>query len=102
MRKFIGIGACLLAAASPLVMAQTVPEIMSDTSGIQRAPGPTPDDPLGAKLIAIDPAQTAFVETYNANVEALYNRPTVYLQVINGFCVPTPMTQRQFFSLTRR
>lgn len=95
--------ACLaLLAVSPLALAQSIPAITESTAVIQRPPGPTPDDPLAAKLIAIDPAQAAFVETYNANVEALYNRPTLYLQVINGFCVATSMTQRQFFSLTRR
>ncbi|MDH6149700.1 hypothetical protein OKW46_003625 [Paraburkholderia sp. WSM4179] len=100
MRKVIC--ACMLAAASPLVMAQTASEIISGTSGVQRAPGSTPDDPLAAKLIAIDPAQASFVETYNASIEALYNRPTTYYQVIGGYCVPAPMTERQFFSLTRR
>ena len=100
MRKVIC--ACMLAAASPLVMAQTASEIISGTSGVQRAPGPTPDDPLAAKLIAIDPAQASFVETYNASIEALYNRPTTYYQVIGGYCVPAPMTERQFLSLTRR
>ncbi|AOJ61242.1 hypothetical protein WJ32_01390 [Burkholderia ubonensis] len=83
-------------------MAQTIPEIMSSTSGVQRAPGPTPDDPLAAKLIAIDPSVASFVESYNAELEAFYNRPTTYLQVINGYCVAAPMTERQFFSLTRR
>jgi hypothetical protein len=94
--------ACLIAVAPASALAQSIPAITESTEGVQRAPGPTPADPLAAKLIAIDPAQAAFVETYNADIEALYNRPTVYLQVINGFCVPTPMTQRQFFSLTRR
>ncbi|WP_321922974.1 hypothetical protein [Paraburkholderia guartelaensis] len=94
--------ACMLAAASPLVMAQTFPEITPGTSGVQRAPGPTSDDPLAIKLIAIDPAQASFVETWNANIEAAYNRPTTYYQVIGGYCVPAPMTERQFFSLTRR
>lgn len=91
-----------LLVASTLVMAQTVTEIISGTSGVQRAPEPTPDDPLAAKLIAINPTEASFVETYNANIDAFYNQPTTYYQVIDGYCVPSPMTQRQFFSLTRR
>ena len=93
--------ACLLAAASASALAQPIPAITESTAGVQRAPGPTPDDPLAAKLIAIDPAQVSFVETYNANIEAFYDRPTTYYQVIGGYCVPAPMTERQFFSLNR-
>lgn len=100
MRKVIC--SLLLLVASTLVMAQMVPGSMSGTSGVQGAPGPTPDDPLAAKLIAINPTEASFVETYNANIEAFYNRPTTYYQVIGGYCVPAPMTERQFLSLTRR
>ncbi|MGS1070549.1 hypothetical protein [Burkholderia glumae] len=92
----------LLLVASTLVMAQMVPVITSGTGGVQRAPGPTPDDPLAAKLIAMNPTEASFVETYNANIEAFYNRPTTYYQVIGGYCVAAPMTERQFLSLTRR
>lgn len=93
---------CLLAIAPSLVMAQTVPGSLSGSGETQRAPGPTPDDPMAAKLIATGPDAASFVDSYNARLDAFYNRPTTYLQVINGYCVATPMTERQFLLITRR
>ncbi|MCD9228632.1 hypothetical protein ACPPTR_09045 [Ralstonia pseudosolanacearum] len=94
--------AAVLLAASGVAVAQTVPAIPSNfAGGVQ--PGPvTPDDPLPAKLIAVDPKEASFVAEYNAKIEAFYNEMTTYYTVINGYCIATPMTRKVFFLITRR
>ncbi|MDC6237009.1 hypothetical protein PP724_22865 [Ralstonia solanacearum] len=92
-----------LALLSHLAVAQTIPTTSTDApGGIQRAPGPTPDDPMAAKFIAVDPAAVSFVEEYNARVEAFYNKMTTYYTVVDGYCVATPMTERLFLWINRR
>ncbi len=95
--------AAVLLVLSSLAVAQTSPAVPSSAEGgVQRVPGPTPDDPLGGKLIAVDPGAASVVEEWNANLDALYNKPTTYYQVVNGYCVAIPMTNRLFFWITRR
>ncbi|WP_247308936.1 hypothetical protein [Ralstonia pseudosolanacearum] len=101
MKAKTGLAAVLL-AVSGLTVAQTVPAIPSNSvGGVQ--PGPaTPDDPLPAKLIAVDPEAASFVAEYNARVEAFYNEMTTYYTVVDGYCVATPMTRKLFFLITKR
>lgn len=94
--------AAVLLAASGLTAAQTVSTILSSTEGGVQ-PGPvTPDDPLPAKLIAVDPGAASFVAEYNATIEAFYNEMTTYYTVVDGYCVAIPMTRRLFFLITKR
>ena len=87
---------------SNLAAAQLVSSIASNSAGGVQ-PGPaTPDDPLPAKLIAVDPAATSFVEEYNARIEAFYNEMTTYYTVVKGYCIATPMTRKLFYLINRR
>lgn len=92
----------VLVAASGLAAAQTIPAISSNSeSAVQ--PGPTtPDDPLPAKLIAVDPEAASFVAEYNARIEAFYNEMTTNYTVVDGYCVATPMTRKLFFLINKR
>ena len=94
--------AAVLLVASCLTVAQTAPMIsLNSAGGVQ--PGPaTPDDPLPAKLIAVDPEAASFVAEYNARIEAFYNEMTTYYTVVNGYCIATPMTRKLFFLINRR
>lgn len=92
----------VLLVASGLAGAQAVPAIPTNSEGgVQRGPA-TPDDPLPAKLIAVDPEAASFVAEYNARIEAFYNEMTTYYTVVNGYCVATPMTRKLFFLINRR
>ena len=94
--------AAVLLAVSGLTVAQAVPSIPSNPEGGVQ-PGPfTPDDPLPAKLIAVDPEAASFVAEYNARIEAFYNEMTTYYTVVNGYCIATPMTRKLFFLINRR
>lgn len=88
--------------ASNLAAAQPVSSISSNSEGGVQ-PGPaTPDDPLPAKLIAVDPEAASFVAEYNARIEAFYNEMTTHYTVVNGFCIATPMTRKLFYLINRR
>ncbi len=92
----------MLLAASGLTVAQAVPTIPSYPEGDVQ-PGPvTPDDPLPAKLIAVDPGAASFVAEYNTRIEAFYNEMTTYHTVVDGYCVAIPMTRKLFFLIAKR
>lgn len=94
--------AAILLAISGMTVGQTVPTISPNSEGGVQ-PGPvTPDDPLPAKLIAVDPRAASFVAEYNARIEAFYNEMTTYYTVVDGYCVATPMTRKLFFLITKR
>lgn len=94
--------AAILLVISGMAVGQTVPTISSNSEGGVQ-PGPvTPDDPLPAKLIAVDPGAASFVAEYNARIEAFYNEMTTYYTVVNGYCIATPMTRKLFFLITKR
>lgn len=94
--------AAILLVISGLTVAQTVPTIPSYPEGDVQ-PGPaTPDDPLPAKLIAVDPGAASFAAEYNARIEAFYNEMTTYYTVVDGYCVAIPMTRKLFFLITKR
>lgn len=87
---------------SNLAAAQLVSSIASNSAGGVQ-PGPaTPDDPLPAKLIAVDPEAASFVAEYNARIEAFYNEMTTYYTVVKGYCIATPMTRKLFYLINRR
>ena len=93
--------AAVLLAVSGLTVAQADPSISNPEGGVQ--PGPfSPDDPLPAKLIAVDPEAASFVAEYNARIEAFYNEMTTYYTVVNGYCIATHMTRKLFFLINRR
>ncbi|WP_321891460.1 hypothetical protein [Burkholderia cenocepacia] len=73
----VHIAFAMLVAASPLTVAQT-----------------SPADPL-----AVEPPGTP--QDIVAIWEEFYNRQTIEVQVINGICVETPMTRRQWLTVHR-
>ncbi|SFO86692.1 hypothetical protein [Ralstonia sp. NFACC01] len=94
--------AAAILVASNLAAAQHGLSIPSNSEGGVQ-PGPaTPDDPLPAKLIAVDPEAASFVAEYNARIEAFYNEMTTNYTVVNGYCIATPMTRKLFFLINRR
>ncbi|MDR8077788.1 hypothetical protein KPA96_19215 [Burkholderia cenocepacia] len=66
-----------LLAAPPLTVAQT-----------------SPSDPLAVEPPGTPPDIVAVWEEY-------YNEQTMEVQVVNGICVETPMTRRQWLTLHR-
>ncbi|WP_175862278.1 hypothetical protein [Burkholderia cepacia] len=69
--------AVALLAVSPLALAQT-----------------SPSDPLGVEPSGTPPDIVAVWEEF-------YNQQTIEVQVVNGICVETPMTRRQWLTLHR-
>lgn len=75
MKTAIGFAALL--AVSPLASAQT-----------------SPSDPLGVEPSGTPPDIVAVWEEF-------YNQRTIEVQVVNGICMETPMTRRQWLTLHR-
>jgi len=73
----VPIAFAMLVAASPLTVAQT-----------------SPSDPLAVEPPGTPPDIVAAWDQY-------YNEQTVEVQVVNGICVETPMTRRQWLTLHR-
>ena len=69
--------AVALLVVSPLALAQT-----------------SPSDPLGVEPPGTPPDIVAVWEKY-------YNEQTMDVQVVNGICMETPMTRRQWLALHR-